>query len=125
MTGGELERVLPVVANAAEFTQPLYLRVNEKKPLAALNASADAVRLPLGGSRKSKCKSAAQKALLLLQLQINGTPLGNDFASCAYPLTQFGGRVLRAMADYAVERRLYGVLATSLQLSKALARGCG
>jgi hypothetical protein len=75
-TSGQ-EAVISLLAHAAEFKEPLYLRHNEKKALFEINSS-QKIRFPCldANKKKSKIKTAAMKASLLLQLRAGGHALG-------------------------------------------------
>ena len=94
-----LESVVGLLAHASEFTGPMYLRNTDKKPLFAINTSKN-IRFPLmDGKKKSKIKTAAMKASLLLQLRAGGHNL-NEFHAAEYTILQSGGRILNGLVEY-------------------------
>lgn len=120
---GEAE-VLELLSSSTEFEAGIVLRHNEKKALAAINASEEKIRYPIDGSRKAKCKTAVSKAFLLLQLRVGGLPL-EGFEDVKPLLIEKGSRILRAMVEYAETQRLCNVLIAAVRLHKALLTGAG
>lgn len=121
----DLEGIVNLLAHANEFREPLYLRHNEKKALFTVNSSND-IRFPImDGKKRSKVKTAAMKASLLLQLRAGGHSLG-DFRSAEYTLLQSGGRILNALVDYLTrEEKHCPALKAALLLRRALTGGLG
>jgi hypothetical protein len=120
---GEAE-VLELLSSSTEIEGGTVLRHNEKKALAAINASEKKIRYPIDGSRKAKCKTAASKAFLLLQLRAGGSPL-EGFEDVKPLLIEKGSLILRAMVEYAEKQRLCNVLLSAERLHKSLLTGAG
>ena len=119
-----LPDVLSLLSTSKELGGGLALRTIDKKPLAAINASEEKIRFPIDGSRKSKCKTPASKAFLLLQLRASGAPL-EGFDDTRILMQEKGCRVLRAMIEYAESAGLSGPLCAAVRLHKSLSSGAG
>lgn len=115
--------VLKLLSSSKEFESGIVLRHNEKKTLAAINADKK-VRYPIDGSRKAKCKTPASKAFLLLQLRAGGSSL-EQFEDARPVIVEKGGRILRALVEYAEHQGYCSVLLAAVQLHRSLVSGAG
>ena len=121
----DLEGVVSLLARATEFSTPLYLRHTEKKAMFAINQS-EQVRFPImEGKKRSKIKTAAMKASLLIQLRAGGHP-PNEFHSADFTLTTSGGRILNALVEYLTKQEQHcTALHAALVLRRSLVSGFG
>ena len=116
--------ILKLLSQADEFKEACVLRVAEKKTLAALNADADAIRFPIDGSRKAKCKTTASKVWLLLQVRCSGAPLG-EFHGLQPLLLGACRRIVGAIVKYAECVELGTLLCAAVAVGKSLESGAG
>ncbi|KOO33035.1 putative ATP-dependent DNA helicase hfm1-like protein [Chrysochromulina tobinii] len=119
--GAGLEAVLRLLAHSDELDS-LYLRHNEKKKLFELNSNKELIRFPfMDGAKRSKIKSTAMKASLLLQLRVGGHPLPSEFHSAEFTLEQSGARITNALVEYLVQQeRAASALHAALVLRRSL-----